>query len=202
MTDTSRWAALSGIAGLAGNALLILFFALARPWTAAATGYEWLGPANDVLVVVQFAALVPVAMAVHARLGLGRGTTAAGVTAMAGVVVLQLALLAGALAFEVQVVGVVTCLVVTFCWVLVASRAGRWVLPPRLVRLGTVIGAAFPAGLAIAAAGLLAPPGSVLRYAVWGVAGVAGLVGYLGLPFWPLALARRASVSVAPGVAR
>src|SRR3954447_13500847 len=116
MTDTSRWAALSGIAGLAGNALLILFFALARPWTAAATGYEWLGPANDALVVVQFAALVPVAMAVHARRGRGRGAPAAGVAAVAGGVVLQLALRAGAVAWGGRVVGVVTCLVVTFCW--------------------------------------------------------------------------------------
>jgi hypothetical protein len=197
MTDTPRRAALSGIAGLAGNVLLILFFALARPWTAAATAYEWLGPANDVLVVVQFAALVPVALAMHARLGLGRGTTAAGVAAMAGVVVLQLALLAGLLAFEVQVAGVVACLLVSFGWVLVASRAGRSVLPPRLVRLGTVVGAAFPAGLVIAAAGLAAPPGSVVRYAVWGLAGLVGLAGYLGLPFWPLALLRRA-----PAVAR
>jgi len=202
MTDTPRWAALSGIAGLAGNSLLILFFALARPWTAGVTGYEWLGPANDVLVVVQFAALVPVAMAVHARLGLGRGTTAAGVTAMAGVVVLQLALLAGVLAFEVQVYGVLVCLVVTFGWVLVASRAGRSVLPAQLVRLGTVVGVGFPAGLVIAAAGLLAPGGSVVQYVVWGLAGVFGLVGYLGLPFWPLALARSVPAPVALGVAR
>jgi hypothetical protein len=200
MTDTPRWAVLSGLAGLAGNAFLILFFALAFPATAGGTGYDWLGPANDVLVVVQFAAMVPVALAVHARLGLGRGTTAAGVTAMAGVVLLQLALLAGVLAFEVQVVGVVACLVVTFGWVLVVSRAGHLVLPAPVVRLGTVVGAAFPAGLAIAAAGLLAPPGSLLRYVAWGLGGLGGLGGYLGLPLWPLALARR--VPAALGVAR
>jgi hypothetical protein len=202
MTDTPRWAALSGFAGLAGNLFLILFFALSLPWAAGGTGYGWLGPANDALVVVQFAAMVPVALAVHARLGLGRGTTAAGVTAMAGVVVLQLALLAGLLAFEVQVVGVVACLVVTFGWVLVASRAGRLVLPAPVVRLGTVVGAAFPAGLAIAAAGLLAPPGSVGRYLAWGLGGLVGVVGYLGLPLWPLALARYAPARVALAVAR
>jgi hypothetical protein len=190
MTDAPRWAVLSGLAGLAANAFLILFFALAGPWTDGLSGYDWLGPANDALVVVQFAAMVPVALAVHARLGLGRGTTAAGVAAMAGVVVLQLALLAGLLAFEVQVAGVVACLAVTFGWVLVASLAGRSVLPPRLVRLGVVVGVGFPAGLVIAGAGLLAPPDSLARYAAWGLGGVVGLVGYLGLPFWPLALAR------------
>jgi hypothetical protein len=199
MTDTPRWTVLSGLAGLAGNAFLILFFALSRPWAGVTTGYEWLGPVNDALVVVQFAAMVPVALAVHARLGLGRGTTAAGVTAMAGVVVLQLALLGDLLAFEVQVPAVVACLVVVFGWVLVASRAGRATLPPRVVRLGTAVGVAFLAGLVVAAAGLLAAPDSVARYVAWGLGGVAGLVGYLGLPLWPLALVDRVP---ALGVAR
>ena len=174
MTDTPRWAVLSGIAGLAGNALLILFFALDRPWAAAPAGYEWLGPANDALVVVQFAALIPVAVAVRAWLGLGRGTTAAAVTAMAEVVVLQLALLAGLLAFDVQVLGVVACFAVVFGWVLVVSRAGWAALPPRVVRLGFVVGAAFLAGLVVAAAGLLAAPDSVARYVAWGLAGWPG----------------------------
>jgi hypothetical protein len=204
MTDTPRWAVLSGIAGLVANAFLILFFALSHPWTGGPSGYAWLGPANDVLVVVQFGALIPVAMAAHARLRLDRGVTAAGVSAIAAVVVLQLALLAGLLAFEVQVLAVVVCLAVTFGWVLVASRAGRATLPAPVVRLGTVVGATFLAGLAVAGAGMLAPPGSVARYVAWGLGGLTGSVGYLGLPLWPLALARQVAVpaGAVPGVAR
>lgn len=189
--ESPRWAVLSGLAGLVANVLLILFFALARPWADELSPFGWLGPANDALVVVQFAALVPVALAVHARLGgrPGRGATAAGVAAMAGVVVLQLALIAGLLTFEVQVWAVLVCFAVTFGWVLAASRAGRGVLPRSAVRLGTTVGAGFLAGLALAGAGMLLPPGPG-RYVLWGLAGVAGVVGWLGFPVWPLLLAR------------
>jgi len=193
MTYTPRWAVLSGIAGLVANALLILFFVLSRPWGGEGTAFAWLGPVNDAAIVVQFAALVPVALAVHAALAgrLGRGVTAAGVTAMVLIVVLQLALLAGLLAFDVQVWAVIACLLVSFGWVLVASRAGRDVLPGPVVRLGTTAGAGYLAGVAIAGIGLALPPGSFGQYALWAVGGLVGAAGWLAFPVWPLALARR-----------
>lgn len=189
-----RWAVLSGVAGLVANALLIGFFALNRPWQPVPAGYGWLGPANDAVVVAQFAALVPVAISVRVRLGaarLVRGATVVAVAAMCVVVGCQPAVLAGLVVFDVQVWVVIGCLVVTFGWVLVASRAGRGVLAPFAVRLGTVVGAGALAGFAVAAAGLVALPwGSVAQYAVCGVGGVVGLAGWLGFPVWPLVLAR------------
>lgn len=197
MTVAPRWAVLSvlsGLAGLIANILLILFFALAHPWTPGASEFAWLGPANDAVLVVQFAALVPVALAVRARLGerLGQGVTAAAVTAMVAVVALQLVLLAGLLAFEVQVWPVVGCQMITFGWVLAASRAGRATLPRAVVRVGTTVGVGFLAGLVVVGAGLLLlPAGSPAQYAVLALGGVVAVVGWLGFPVWPLVLARR-----------
>jgi hypothetical protein len=190
MTETSRWAVLSGLAGLAANVLLILFFALERPWADGGAGIAWLGPANDAAVAVQFAALVPVALAVHAMLAgrLGRGVTAAGVTAMVLIVVLQLALLADLLTFDVQVWAVIACLVAAFGWVLLAGQAGRDVLPRPAVRLGTFAGAGYLAGVAIAGLGMALPAGSFGQYASWTVGGLLGAAAWLALPAWPLAL--------------
>jgi hypothetical protein len=197
MINTPRWAVTSGVAGLVANALLILFYVLARPWAGEWSEYAWLGPANDLVVAVQFAALVPVALAVHAALG-GRigGFTATGVTAMVAATVLQLALVAGLVDFDVEVYAVVMCLAVVFAWMLAASVAGRSVLAPAAVRLGTLAGLGFLAGLAVAALGLLLPEGPA-RYAAWVVGGLAGLAGWLAFPVWPLALVRR--VRVRPG---
>jgi hypothetical protein len=189
MTSAPRWARVSGVAGLVANVVLILFFALARPWTTGG-GAAWLGPVNDVALVVQFAALVPVALTVHARLHLGRTVTATAVAAMVVVVLLQLALLTGLLAFEVQVWAVTAGIAVTFGWVLVSSRAGRAALPRPVVRFGTTVGGGFLAGGAVVALGLLLPSGSVAQYAVCGLGGLVGLVGWLGFPVWPLVLAR------------
>ncbi|GAB1510444.1 hypothetical protein [Actinophytocola sp. KF-1] len=188
----ARWAALSGTAGLAANVLLVLFFAVSRPW-ADGGGLAWTGTANDVVVVVQFAALVPVALAVRGRLraGWAGAATAVAVGAMAAVVLLQVALIAGLLAFEVQVGFVMACFAVTFAWVLVVSRTGRNALPRGVVLVGTVVGVSYLAGAAVFGAGaLLLPPDSVALYAVCGAGVVVGVVGWLGFPLWPLMIAR------------
>jgi hypothetical protein len=192
MINTPRWAVTSGVAGLVANALLILFYVLARPWSGQSSELAWLGQANDLVIVVQFAALVPVALAVHAALG-GRvgGFTATAVTAMMAAVVLQLALVGGLVAFDVEVYAVVVCFAVVFAWLLAVSRAGRFVLAPAAVRLGTLAGLGFLSGLAVTALGLLVPQGPA-RYAVWAVGGLAGLAGWLAFPVWPLALVRQA----------
>jgi hypothetical protein len=60
-----------------------------------------------------------------------------------------------------------------------------------VTRFGLLLGASYPVGLVIAAAGLLFPWGSAAQLA-FVVPGIAiGAFGWLGLPVWPLVLARR-----------
>jgi len=185
-------AVLTGVAGLLANLLLILFFAFARPWDGSMSEFDWLGPANDGVIAVQFAALVPVALALRARVPgqLARWATVAGIPAMSAVVLLHILLLAGVVAFEVQVWPVIGCLAVTFGWLLAVNRAGRRSLPRPVVRFGTAVGVSYLAGLGIAGSALLLPGGSAGQYAVLGLGVVVGLFGWLGFPVWPL-LARR-----------
>jgi hypothetical protein len=193
---TDRWAVLAGVTGLAANLLLISFFVLAPPWRQPFTGLAWLGPANDAVVVVQFAALVPVAVAVRARLGQGRlvrGATVVAVVAMGSVVVLQVLLLADVLGFQVQGPLVVACFLVIFGWLLAVSRIARrtGALPGRVVRCGLTVSVSYLIGVLVVAAALLAPWGSSVQYAGFGVGVAVGLFGWLGFPVWSLLLARQ-----------
>ena len=189
------WALTTGITGLTANLLLVLFFLLAQPFGEVHPGFMWLGTANDWVIVVQFLTLVPVALALRSRLpstGAVRLTTAAAVVAMVGTAVLQLLLIAGVLAFEVQVWLVVPMFLVIFGWVLttssIAHRHGT--LPRPLTRFGLLLGVCFPVGLLIAAAGLPFGWGSVAQLA-FGVPGlVVGVLSWLAFPVWPLLLAR------------
>ncbi|NUT97857.1 MAG: hypothetical protein HOY78_38160 [Saccharothrix sp.] len=176
-----RWALVAGLAGLAAGVLLVLFFVVDQPWVPGPHGSGWLGPANDVLVAVQFSALIPVA------LGLRRGVLL-GVPAMAAVVVLQVLLVADVLPFEVQVVPVTAGIALAVGWVLVVSRRAR--LPRRAARVGTVVALAYFAGLAVVLAALLLPWGSTAQWVGFGVGGLVGVVGFLGFGVWPLWLAR------------
>ncbi|MER6006529.1 hypothetical protein ABT120_48890 [Nonomuraea angiospora] len=103
-----RQAVAGGVTGLVADAFLVLFYVVARPW-ADDPGDSWLGPANDVLVLLQYLALVPVVrglgrlMAGDAR---ARVWTRIGLVAAVLVVVLQALLLAGLMPFEYQVVPV------------------------------------------------------------------------------------------------
>jgi hypothetical protein len=196
------WALTSGITGLLANVLLVLFFLLARPFGVSGPASEvgqdfmWLGTANDWVIVVQFLTFIPVALALRAWLPPTRSvrlTTAAAVGAMVAAAVLQLLLLAGVLDFDVQVLLVVATFLVVYTWVLTASSAGhrRCTLPRSVTRFGLLLGASYPVGLVIAAAGLLFPWGSAAQLA-FVVPGIAiGAFGWLGLPVWPLVLARR-----------
>jgi len=168
-------AVITGVAGIVANILLILFFALAQPWHGVATRFDWLGPANDVVIVVQLATFIPVALA------LKRPATALGVAAMAAGVVLQLLLIVGLLSFEVQGPLITLCFLLLFVWTFLASRS--------FDRFGTLIGLAFPIGLALVALGFAVPDG-VLRYVVFAVGGLLGGVAWLAFPVWPLLLAR------------
>jgi hypothetical protein len=189
-----RWAALiSGTTGIAANVLLVLFFALAEPFSGSANGAAWLGAANDWLMVPQFLALLPVAAAIGRRLpatGSVRTLTAAGAAAMAVIALAQLALVLGTLAFDPQVRVVVAAQLVLYVWLLgtnlVGHRTGR--LPRAVTRAGVLLGTSALAGAALAGAGLLVPE---LARPPLLVAGLAiGGAGWLALPVFPLLVAR------------
>jgi hypothetical protein len=195
------WALTSGIAGLVANVLLALFFLLAQPFgvngplAQAGQDFMWLGTANDVVIVVQFLTFIPVALALPRWLPpmrSMRAATVAAVGAMMAVAIWQLLLVAGVLEFEVQVLLVVATFLVVYAWVIAVSSTGHryGTLPRSVTRFGLLLGVSYPVGLLIAAAGLLFPSGSVaqLAFVVPGV--VIGAIGWLGLPVWPLILAR------------
>jgi hypothetical protein len=195
------WALTSGITGLLANVLLILFFLLARPFgvngplAEAGQDLMWLGSANDVVIIVQFLTFIPVALALRRWLPPTRSVriaTAAAVGAMVVVAILQLLLVAGVLEFDVQVMLVVAMFLVVYAWIVAVSSTGHrhGTLPRPVTRFGLLLGVSLPVGLVIAAAGLLFPSGSPaqLAFVIPGVAVAA--IGWLGLPVWPLVLAR------------
>jgi len=188
-------AVVSGAAGLLANVLLVLFFLLARPLRDATNTFTWLGPANDIVVVVQFAAFVPVALALATRLPRTRSVrtaTAAGVVAMIAVAVLQALLVAGTVDFDVQVILVSAVFLVVFGWVFVTSATAHRVgaLPRPVTRFGLLLGMSYPLGVLVAAPGLLFAWGSAAQFAFVVPGVVLGSLGWLGLPAWPLLLAR------------
>ena len=195
------WALTSGIAGLVANVLLVLFFLLAQPFgvngplAEAGRDFMWLGSANDVVIIVQFLTFIPVSLALRRWLPPTRSVrlvTAAAVVAMAAVAILQLLLVIGVLEFDVQVVLVAATFLVVYAWMIAVSSTGHrhGTLPRSVTRFGLLLGTSYPVGLIIAAAGLLFPSGSAtqLAFVVPGV--VIAAIGWLGLPVWPLVLAR------------
>jgi hypothetical protein len=96
------------------------------------------------------------------------------------------------LEFDVQVMLVVATFLVVYAWVIAVSSTGHrnGTLPRSVTRFGLLLGVSYPVGLVIAAAGLLFPSGSAtqLAFVVPGV--IIGAIGWLGLPIWPLVLAR------------
>lgn len=181
--DAGRFALAAGVAGIAANLLLIVFFASGAAWRDEPGALSWTGPVNDVLVAVQFAALVPVAIALRTRARL------AGLAGMTGVVVLQALLLAGVLEFGTQVWWVTGCFLFVFAWVLAVSRG----LPRTVARCGTVVALAYPAGGLLVWGALALPSKSPAQYAVGGLGLALGAIGWLGLPVWSLMLARLGS---------
>jgi hypothetical protein len=189
------WALTAGITGLLANVLLVLFFLLAQPFGEARQRFMWLGTANDWVIVVQFLTLVPVALAVRRWQPANRAvrlTTTAAVTAMVGIAVLQLLLIADVLDFEIQVGLIVALFLVIYAWVLVVSSTGHrhGILPRPVTRFGLLLGVSFPVGLLIAAAGLPFGWGTAAQLALAVPGIVLGSASWLSLPVWPLLLAR------------
>jgi hypothetical protein len=194
-TGPYAWALTTGITGLLANMLLVLFFLLAQPFGEARQRFMWLGSANDWAIVVQFLALIPVALALRSWLPDTRAvrlSTAAAVVAMAGTAILQLLLIVGVLPFEVQAALIVVMFLLVYGWVLAASSTGHrhGALPRPVTRFGLLLGVTFPVGLLIAIAGLPFGWGTAAQLA-FGVPGlVLGSASWLSLPVWPLLLAR------------
>jgi hypothetical protein len=188
------WAAISGIAGLLANVLLVLFFLLARPFSDVQNSFGWLGTANDAVLIVQFLAMIPVALALRQWLPPTRSVqvaTAMGVGAMAAVAVLQLLLIRGVLGFDVQVLLVVAAFLLVYASIFTVSSIGhrQGALPRAVTRFGLLLGMSYPVGLLIAGAGFLigTASGHPLVFAIPGI--VLGAPGWLALPVWPLVLA-------------
>jgi hypothetical protein len=184
-------AIVTGVAGLVANVFLALFFALARPFDIH-TGYSWLGPANDAVTVAQFAAFVPVAVALRARLPVSRALnvmTSFAVAAMVAYVVLQVLLIADVLAFETQVGYVMVAIVVVVAWILQVSLSAHrtLALPRPVTRLGVLVGAAFFAGFVLVASGFAVP--EPMRLVLFGLGGALGGLSWLAIPVFPLLLA-------------
>jgi hypothetical protein len=195
------WALTSGIAGLVANVLLVLFFLLAQPFgvngplAEAGQDFMWLGSANDVVIIVQFLTFIPVALALRKWLPPTRSmriATAAAVGAMVVVAILQLLLVAGVLEFDVQVILVLAMFLVLYAWVITVSSTGHrhGALPRSVTRFGLLLGVTFPVGLVIAGAGMLFPGGSPAQLAFVIPGAALAAIGWLGLPVWPLVLAR------------
>ncbi|MEV1178481.1 hypothetical protein [Nonomuraea sp. NPDC049784] len=191
-TPPRWWAAASGGTGLIANAFLVLFYLTAQPWTGNA-GDGWFGAANDVLVLIQYLALVPVV------LGLGRlmdGDTRArvwtgiGLVAAVAVIVLQALLITGAMPFERQVVAVSLSAVLTMCWAGAISAAGTRTrtLPRTVTRLGRVVVIGLPIALGTFGIGALVTAVSGVSWA-WAAGGIPGFVVWTLFPAWTLLLA-------------
>lgn len=189
------WAWTSGLAGLLANALLVLFFLLAQPFGDMRRSFEWLGTANDWVIIVQFLTMIPVALALRQWLPLTRSlrvATAIGVGAMLAIAVLQALLIAGALDFDMQVLLVVAAFLLVYAWVFLVSSTGhrQGALPRAVTRFGLLLGASFPGALLITTAGYLIGLGfgHPLAFAAPGM--VLGAASWLAFPTWPLVLAR------------
>jgi hypothetical protein len=188
-----RAALLSGATGLAANVSLVLFYVFAEPFSATQNGAGWLGTASDWLEVPQFAALIPVAVAIGRRLPATwwvRALTVVGAAAMAVIVLAQMALVLGLLDFDVQVGVVVGAILALYLWLLGASLVGHrtGLLPRPVTRTGVLLGTSLPVGAALVAAGLLVP--APVRWALWAPGFAIGEAGWLALPVLPLLVAR------------
>ncbi len=189
-------AILAGTAGLAANAFLILYFALARPWQPGHDGpWEWLGPANDITGSLSMAALIPVIVHIRRRVPGDRllgllsvgGVLAAAASAAAGPL-----LVGGLITLDTQFVVAGVGLPVIFGWLWRAGRAAGRIalLPPRTARFGERIGMTALGATVLAGIGSLLPVGSPAQHVVVGRAALPGLPAYLAFPVWQVVVGR------------
>jgi hypothetical protein len=180
-----RYAFLSGVLGLLGNALLIALYVSFLPGLSS---YSWTGPANDVVAgIAGSLAMIPV------FLGLPRivsGTPALVLTGRVAAAMLaagalsSLLLVLQVITFQVTLFVAIPIIVALFAWFLVLGRTAE--LPGALSRRARLMGTAGLIAITIALFALI--PVEVVRYAAGGLAWLFGLPVYLYIPVWFLQL--------------
>jgi hypothetical protein len=195
-----RWSALvSGVTGLIADLFLVLFYLF---YFGFGTG-AFLGTVNDVLIVVQYVALVPVVLALGrpasgtdspSRSTKARRWTLLGLVAAVAVIVLQVALLAG-LPFEIQVVPVSLSSIAAMCWAGGISRTGG--LPAAVARLGRLLLVALPIAIAAFAVGFAVTLVSGVSWA-WIAGALPGIVLWFLFPVWTVRLSTSGALSGTP----
>ena len=188
----ARFAYAAGATGILANVLLIGFFALqaGRPEGGAS-----LGTANDLLGSLATAFMIPVSLALFTWLPDRRPAQiiqALGLSAMTVLTVGGPLLVLGVLAFDVATPVAMASYIVLSLWLLLINRWLRLsdVLPPRVARIGELLGAGTLAGYAVVGLGLLLPWMSWEQLMVFGFALLVGLPAWLGIPVWFLLLGR------------
>lgn len=190
----SRWAYAAGVLGTVANLLLIGFYALqlGRP----ATGFS-LGTANDVVGMFASACMIPVAVELWRLLRGVRGAAvvqAAGIAAMAVLVLTTVPLLLRVLTFEEQAPWAIGSALTLFGWVYLTGRMLRarpgWA---RTARFGRRTALAALIGCVIILLALPLPWGSAAQLIVAGAGVAVGLLGWLGIPLWILLVGKQFS---------
>jgi hypothetical protein len=196
-----RWALVAGVTGCTANALLLALFTVALPGNH---GFDWTGPANDVIGAVAGLTMIPMARGVRDLLGSpGRLPLLTRAVAVGGVAMAAASglLVTGRIEFPVQAVVGTGFAVTLLLW---TGSAGRWgavtdVLPRRLARAARMIEGLGLVGLPLAAVGAALSRGSVAQYAVGGAGVGLVLASYLALPVWQILLSRAMSCRPAAG---
>lgn len=187
------WAVVAGVAGIAANAALIGFFALADPWTGEGGTGWWLGPVNDLLGTAFAGAMIPVVVHVSRAVPTSRAVRvtvrvlvpALGALALAGV-----GLVTGVSTLQVQFAVSAVGVPALVLWLFLVGRAGErtGALDALTARWGRACGVGMVVGAAIGLPALaFLPGGSPLQVVALGLAALPWLV----IPVWPLLLARR-----------
>jgi len=186
------WALLSASAGIAANVFLVLFYVTAKPWLDLPGPPGWFGRANDSLVVVQYAALLPVV------LGLGRlmpadvrarTWTRVGLVATASLIVLQILLLTRTLPFAIQVIPASVCVIASVLWAGGISGAGirTGTLPEGVARAGRILAVALSAGAVIFIVVFILALATGVSW-LWVAGALPGAVVFFLFPGWALLL--------------
>ncbi|WP_022888536.1 hypothetical protein [Agromyces italicus] len=206
------WALVTGYVGVASALALVLFFGLSDPFGQNLRTWSWLGPANDVLLIVmvpaQAVAMVLVWRAIRPA-PIVAGLTWLTIAALVAAATVTARMLAGAATLDTQFMFAVPQIVLMFWWLLAvglralrrrrdaAPDAARDAAPDALTRglarWAVITGGAGLAALLLFALAYVFPAESAGRLAFFVIGGVPGAVAYLGFPVWWLMLGVRRS---------
>lgn len=180
----------AGVVGMASSLTLTAFFVL---FAADVAVNDAVGTASDLLGALSFATMVPVVLALGARLP-PRPTTnvvqSAGLCALIAGTVLPPLMVVGALSYDVETPIMMAANLILAGWFLLGNY---WLRPmvswPRIARLGELCGGGVLVGAGLLGLGLLSS-GSLLQLVVFGIAAAIGIPAYLAIPVWFLLLGR------------